>query len=59
MYDTFLDESLNMLLRSVAAAAHRRTMYKRIFVSFDLHGFIVDSSFMFGSIDTYESDDDE
>ena len=54
MYDTFMDEHLNIALRDCAAFAHRRTMHKRIFVMLSCQGKLVHGSFLFGSNDPDE-----
>ena len=47
-FATFLDESLNMLLRTLAAKAHRKKQAWRILFSFNLVGAMDLSPFVFG-----------
>ena len=46
-YDTFVDEGLNLLLRQVAARAHKLKYEFRIFRLFNLHGLF--NLYLFGA----------
>ena len=48
-YGTFKDESLNMILRTVAAFAHRLKLEYRVFALFKLQGALKLNLFLFGA----------
>jgi hypothetical protein len=49
MYSTFLDESLNLLLRNLAARAHRRTHAGRVLRMMNLVGELELNEYIFGA----------
>ena len=50
-YSTFLDESLNLLLRNLAAGAHRRTQAGRVLRMMNLVGELRLNQYIFGALD--------
>ena len=50
-YSTFVDESLNLLLRTAGQFAHRANQGLRIFQLFELQGRIGLGSFLFGAVE--------
>ena len=56
LYDTFIDEGLNKLLRDAAARAHMVTFHTRILKMIALHGACVDGSLFHGSNDLFDDD---
>ena len=48
LYGGWVDESLNMVLRTVARFAHRNTFEVRVFTLFDLQGGLGLNALIFG-----------
>ena len=55
-YSTFLDESLNLVLRTCAQFAHRKNQATRIFSLFALRGAMGLSQYLFGAAEADEDD---
>jgi hypothetical protein len=48
IHNTFIDETMNAMLRRVAQTLHRSRMQERIFYIFDLQGRLEISPYIFG-----------
>lgn len=53
-YATFVDESLNFVLRSVASASYRHTMERRVLQHFNIIGELGLQPFIYGSMTAKE-----